>query len=58
MVNNSHGVFNKALPVSLEGKFIIISRGVFYMKNIRLQKNVPCTVRDGTTLYADIYRPD
>lgn len=42
----------------LEGKFIKIRQGVFYMKNIRLQKNVPCTVRDGTTLYADIYRPD
>ena len=25
--------------------------------NILLEKNVPCTMRDGTVLYADIYRP-
>ncbi len=28
------------------------------MDQIILEKNVPCTVRDGTTLYADIYRPN
>ncbi|MGX4671039.1 hypothetical protein JNUCC74_17965 [Cerasibacillus sp. JNUCC 74] len=28
------------------------------MTSILLEKNVPCTVRNGTTLYADIYRPD
>ena len=25
--------------------------------NILMEKNVPCTMRDGTVLYADIYRP-
>lgn len=28
------------------------------MTSILLQKNVPCTVRNGTTLYADIYQSD
>ncbi|MBU8568346.1 CocE/NonD family hydrolase [Virgibacillus pantothenticus] len=28
------------------------------MVSILLQKNVPCMMRDGITLYADIYRPD
>lgn len=28
------------------------------MTSILLEKNVPCTIRDGTTLYADIYRPN
>lgn len=28
------------------------------MANIIVEKNVPCTMRDGTILYADIYRPD
>ena len=25
--------------------------------NVILEKNVPCTLRDGVTLYADVYRP-
>lgn len=28
------------------------------MTKILLEKNVPCTMRDGTVLYADIYRPE
>ncbi len=28
------------------------------MKDIKVLYNVPCTLRDGTVLYADVYRPD
>lgn len=28
------------------------------MKDIKILYNVPCTLRDGTVLYADVYRPD
>lgn len=32
--------------------------GIVIMKQLILEKNIPCKLRDGTMLYADIYRPD